>query len=240
MHWTRYDIFLSYSHQDSEATDPFVDELRRRGYRVFYDKKSIVVGEQWKRRLGKGIRASRACILCWSENARNSEYVAFEYSRAEGLGKPVLPWLLDETPLPRMMEIHGVVDRDPTRAVEQFLPRLGWRLSLRRSLQAAGLVLLLIASGIIYWRTHLPPPPWEFSGRVTDSETRFPIAGVEVDAEQTFRSYTDSDGRYLLHLPSPRPKYIHLVFLKQGYKGREPVNVLAADAKWDTDMTRIK
>jgi hypothetical protein len=240
VHWIRYDVFLSYSHRDSAATDAFVTAIRARGYRVFYDKKSIAVGEPWKVRLGKAIAESRVCILCWSAEARNSEYVAFEYARAEGLRKAVLPWLLDATPLPQMIEIQGVVERDPARAAAQFLPHLGWRLALRRGFQAICLAAILLAGGAAWWRTHQPPPPWEFRGRVVDSETRLPIADVRVEAEgDRFAAYTDSEGRYLLRFPLPKPKHVHLVFLKQGYRGEVPVNV-SPDRPFDTDMTRVR
>jgi hypothetical protein len=240
MHWIRFDVFISYSHQDSRVVTPLVIELRRRGYRVFFDTQSIAVGEQWKRRLGKAVGSSRVCLLCWSEHAKKSEYVVFEYSRAEAQGKRVFPWLLDDTPLPSMLEVHGIVDRDPSIAADQFTRRLRSTLSFLRKLEAIAILLLLVALGFGYWRTHLPPPPWDFSGRVIDSETRSAIAGVEVDAEQRYTTFTDTKGRYIFHMPPPRPKYIHLIFSKQGYKGREPVAVVAADGTWDVDMTRIK
>jgi hypothetical protein len=240
MSWTRYDVFISYSHQDSASTAPLVAALRQRGYRVFYDKSSIQVGEQWKIRLGKAVGASRVCILCWSASARDSEFVAFEHSRAAGLGKPVLPWLIDGTPLPKMLDIQAVTSHDPAQAAVLLLPQLGWTLALRRKLQALACLLVLVAGAAVYWRTHLAPPPWTFTGRVTDSETKFPIAGVEVDAEQRrYHAFTDSRGVYTLQLPAPQPRYIDLVFLKEGYKGEVPVNV-SSSRPFDTDMTRLK
>lgn len=240
MNWIRYDVFISYSHEDSASTDALAEALRQHGYSVFCDKESIVVGERWKIRLERAIRASRVCVLCWSEHARKSEYVPFEYSRAEGLRKPVLPWLLDATPLPAMIEIHGIKETDPAKAAEILRERVGWRLTVRRRMWALAVLLLIVGLGVTYWRTHLPPPPWEFSGRIVDSETQFPIAGVEVDAEQhQFVTFTDRQGKYVLQLPSPRPKYINLVFLKQGYKGEVPVEV-PSDVPFNTDMTRAR
>lgn len=222
MRWLRYDIFLSYSQRDSAAVLPLADALRRRGYRVFLDKDSIIVGEQWKSRLANAMDASRVCILCWSEHAVNSEYVSFEYARAEASGKRVLPWLMDATPLPQMIEVQGIAERDPLKSVTQFLPRLGWRLSVRRLAQALGVLLLLTVSGIAVWRADRPPPPWEFTGRVVDSETRLSIPDVRVEAENNqFIASTDSQGNYVLHLPPPRPKYLRVVFAKSGYKGEE-------------------
>jgi len=226
MFFPRYDVFVSYSRQDTAIVEPFVEELRRRGYSVFFDTQSIVVGDPWKQRLARAVLSSRICILCWSQHTRDSEYVAFEYARAEALHRPVLPWLLDSTPLPSMIELQGITEPDPIKVASLFVPRLGTRLSLRRALQVCLLFLLLLASVLTYWRTHRPPPPWEFTGRVTDSVTNLPISGVQVAAEDHhFIAYTDSDGRYIFHLPQPKPKYLHLVFAKQGYKGEEPVTV---------------
>ena len=240
MHWTRYDVFLSYARRDSAVIDSLVEALRQRGYSVFYDKESIVPGEPWKQRLAQAIRESRVCILCWSEYARNSEYVSFEYSRAQGLEMPVLPWLLDSTPLPQMIEIQGVLGRNPATAASQLLPRLGWRLTVRRRIQTACLFFVFAAFGLGFWRAHQPPPPWEFSGRVVDSETRLPVPGVRVEAEEDrFSAYTDSSGTYVLRLAQPKPRYLHLTFAKPGYKGEEPVNV-SPDRPFNTDMTHLR
>jgi TIR domain/Carboxypeptidase regulatory-like domain len=236
----RYDVFISYSRQDSEAVEPLVAALRGRGYRVFFDKASIQVGEQWKARLGKAVQGARVCILCWSEHARGSEFVSFEYARAEGLGRPVLPWLLDGTPLPQMIEIHGVVERDAAKAAELFAPRLGMKLAARRRFGGLAAVLLLAALGFAYWRAHLPPAPWDFAGRVIDSDTKAPIAGVEVDADEgRYRAFTNANGEYVLHLPAPRAKYVDVVFSKQGYEGEAPVSV-PSDARFNTDMKKMQ
>jgi len=124
----KYDVFLSYSRADTERVAPLRDELRRLGYEVFFDVQSIDPGEQWKRRLERSIADSRAIVLCWSENTRGSEYITFEYSRGEALHKPILPWLLDKTPLPAMLEVQGITTADPAQAAAQLKPALGWPL----------------------------------------------------------------------------------------------------------------
>jgi hypothetical protein len=40
----RYDVFSSYSRSDSDRVTPLRDELRRLGYRVFFDAQSIDPG----------------------------------------------------------------------------------------------------------------------------------------------------------------------------------------------------
>ena len=224
-------------------TDPLVSALRERGYRVFYDKESIPIGELWKRRLGKAVWQSRVCVMCWSQNARNSEYVLFEYSRAEALGKCVLRWLLDSTALPTMIELQGVTERDPARASQEFVTRLGPPLSRVRTIQAACAALLLAALFIAFWWAQRPAPPFQFGGRVIESETRLPIRGVRVEAQyDRYVAYTDADGRYALRLPQPKPRYLHLVFVKAGYKAEEAVNIPTdgLEGRGDTDMVRLR
>jgi hypothetical protein len=139
-----------------------------------------------------------------------------------------------------MIELQGIIESDPAKAASRFIPRLGWRLFLRRIFQASFLMLLLLISAFVYWSTHRPAPPWEFTGRVTDSVTNLPISGVQVEAEdRQYITYTDSEGRYIFHLPQPKPKYLHLVFAKQGYKGEEPVTI-PPDRPFNTDMTPLK
>ena len=88
-----------------------------------------------------------------------------------------------------------------------------------RPIQAACVAVLLAIMIAAVWWIHRPPPPFEFSGRIVDSETRLPLSGVRVEAEyDRYIAYTDADGRYLLRLPQPKPRYLHLVFVKPGYK----------------------
>ncbi|MGA2833581.1 MAG: TIR domain-containing protein [Terracidiphilus sp.] len=224
MLWSRYDVFLSYSRADAERVQPLLDELRRLGYRVFFDVQSIAPGEQWKKRLDRSIRGSRTLVLCWSEHAHGSDYIAFEYSRAEALHKPVFPWLLDRTPLPAMLEIQGINEPDGIKVAAALRPYLGWRLTRRHFVQAVVALLIAIAIAIPVWRKLNPPPPpaWGFQGQVTGLKTGLPISGVEVtlklEDSKPHVALTDSHGVYTLqNLPAPRPDHIHLEFRKSGF-----------------------
>jgi hypothetical protein len=226
MPWPRYDVFLSYSRADAERVQPLLDELRRLGYRVFFDVQSIDPGEHWKKRLDRSISASRTLVLCWSEHARGSDYINYEYSRAEALHKPVFPWLLDRTPLPAMLEIQGITEADGAKVAAALEPHLGWTLTRRRIFQAMVILLIAVALAVPAWRklNPPPPPPWEFHGEVTDLKTLLPISGVEVilklDDGDSHSALTDGRGAYALkNLPPPRPEHIHLEFRKEGYIG---------------------
>lgn len=220
----RYDVFLSYSRSDGERVQPLLNALRGMGYRVFFDVQSIDPGQPWKRRLERAIRASRTLVLCWSEQGRASDYITFEYSRAEALGKPVFPWLLDATPLPAMLELQGINDPDGQRVAQVLRPYLGWTLARRHLLLSLALAVLLAVSGAGLWRgLHPPPPPpWQYEGTVIGQVEQMPLAGVEVDLKtddgHTQSVLTDAQGRYRVFFPPPRSQYIEIRFRKQGYQ----------------------
>lgn len=237
-------MFVSYSRADTERVTPLRDELQRMGYRVFFDVQSIDPGSQWKKKLRGSIRASRALLLCWSEQTRGSEYVTFEYSQAEALGRPIFPWRLDQTPLPAMMELQAINESDQVAVALQLQRRLGWPAGKRRGvwLTVAAVAVVLLCVG--WWRfLHPPPlPPWDFEGEVTDRVTSMPIAGAEVDiltdgAVQT-SAWTDALGRFDLHLPQPKPKTIEVRIRKDGYEG-EPARKVPTDQPWNIDLTKL-
>lgn len=241
MLWPRYDVFLSYSRSDTERVQPLLDELRRLGYRVFFDVQSIDPGEKWKKRLDRSIRASRTLVLCWSEHAHGSDYITFEYSRAEALHKPVFPWILDRTPLPPMLEIQGINDPDAAKVAAALRPRLGWTLTRRRMLQGLAAVVMAMALAFGIWRGVQPPPPWELQGEIYDRETRMPIAGVEVIANSDQgekHTQTDAHGKYVLLLPPPQPKNITILLRKDGYEAEHPLHVLTGQP-FNTDMVKL-
>lgn len=211
-----YDLFVSYSREDSERVRPLVEALRVRGYRVFFDLESIRIGEPWKRRLEVAVRGSRALLLCWSARARTSEYVQFEYHKAEGLGRKVLPWLLDKTPLPAMVEIQAITTEDPAGAAAVVSQQIGWTVTRRRwaAITAAG-VLGAGAVGV-WWEAQ--NTSFDLWGAVTDQESR-PLAGVKVSCSLgALSAVTDTRGRFRLTIKGKKPDSVKLTFTKEGYR----------------------
>jgi hypothetical protein len=240
----RYDVFLSYSRADTERIRPLVDALRSQGYSVFFDVQSIDPGQEWKKRLDRSIRGARTLILCWSQNAHGSDYITFEYSRAQALKKPVFPWLLDKTPLPAMLEIQGISEPDGVKVAAMLRRSLGWTLTRRKTVQAIAAVLIAAALAVPIWHklNPPPPPPWHFQGEVTDLRTRLPIPGVEVKLRlgdgKTYTAISDDRGAYTLpNLPPPPPAHIHLEFSKEGYIGDSPI-VPSAETGFDPKLEK--
>jgi hypothetical protein len=242
----RYDVFLSYSRADTERVAPLRDALRHMGYHVFFDTQSIDPGEQWKTRLERSIQSSRTLVLCWSENTRGSDYITFEYSRAEALHKPVLPWLLDKTPLPAMLEVQAITTPDAALAAQALRPALGRTLRQRSKGQMAIAAFAAIVIAVGLWfllKPPPPPPPWDFQGEVTDRATSLPIVGVEVDVMSgnhvQASGFTDARGEYNLRLPPPRPATINVRFRKDGYQAEQPLNVPTGKS-WSMDMEKLQ
>lgn len=166
----RYDVFLSYSRADSDRVAPLRDELRRLGYHVFFDVEPIDPASPWRERLRQAIRSSRLLVLCWSENARGSDYIDFEYMQADALHKLICPWLLDKTPLPPMLDAQAIANPSAAEVAARLKPILGWPQSRRRGVWLATAVVAATLLGVEAWHiTHPPPPPpWDFKGEVTD------------------------------------------------------------------------
>jgi len=226
--FTRYDVFLSYSRADSDRVTPLRDELRRLGYRVFFDEESIDPSSPWRLRLRQAIRGSRSLVLCWSAPAHDSEYVNFEYMQADALHKPIFPWRLDKTELPPMLEAQAIANPSAAEVAARLKPILGWPSSKRRGVWMAISVVAAVLLGVEAW--HIahpppppPPPPWEFQVEVRDRVSRIPIPGVEVDVMDGNKvqtsALTDAQGLVDLHLPPPKPETIRLRFGKEGYQG---------------------
>jgi hypothetical protein len=225
----RYDVFISYSRANSVRVQPLVELLRREGHRVFFDQTEILVADKWKERLSRAVASSRVLILCWSREASESEYVRYELFRAEGLKRRVLPWLLDGTALPSLVEIQGIIEQEPSKVFERLKPRLGLKLRFQRKIYAAVAVLLIcIAYSVYRWSQR----PWVLAGIVRSTTTETPIEGVIIEvATPDGRHYsagTRVDGRYAVSIPLPRPASVDVLFRKPGYESAHETNVTTA------------
>lgn len=75
------DIFLSYQREDRELIRPFVDELTRHGFDVWWDL-DIRPGSNWMDSIMTEIHGAKLVIVCWSKSATESAWVREEASYA--------------------------------------------------------------------------------------------------------------------------------------------------------------
>jgi len=218
-----YDFFISYSREDTDKVRPLVEALRRSPYRVFFDAESIKVGEPWKPRLEASIRRSRSLVLCWSAHAIRSDFIQFEYHRAQALGIEVLPWLLDDTPPPVMIEIQAVTTKDPIEVAAALQDRMGLNLSHWRRRFLVGALVLASAVGWVVWSNNrlavIPKPQFIFRGHIQD-ERGDRVAGATVFANGE-KGISQPDGTFVITMASDPGQMITLRISGQGYRPKQ-------------------
>ena len=82
-------IFISYSHKDTAQVMTVVDDLEKRGYRVWYDG-GIEAGSEWPEYIAKHLRGCKCVIAFISQNYVNSTNCRRELVFAQNLDIPQL------------------------------------------------------------------------------------------------------------------------------------------------------
>ena len=105
-------LFMSYSRQDRSLVKPLVNLLRASGNEVFIDVEDLDYGENWKDQLDEAISRSSRFLLFWSKHSSRSDYVSAEWRMAlDEKELPIVPVILDKTPLPLELVSFHVSDQ---------------------------------------------------------------------------------------------------------------------------------
>jgi TIR domain len=80
------DVFISYSHKDTDFVRDLVKPLEAEGFSVWWDH-TIPPGKTWDDVIARGIREAKACIIVWSANSVISDWVKEEATLAKEGGK---------------------------------------------------------------------------------------------------------------------------------------------------------
>jgi len=104
-------VFISHSHYDRETASLLQIVLEQNKVLTFLDQHQIVAGQDLKVRLITGLIWCDQLLLLWSAHTGRSEFVAWEWQCALRLMKPILPYVLDETPLPNALKMIVHIDR---------------------------------------------------------------------------------------------------------------------------------
>src|SRR4030095_12276773 len=118
-------VFLSYARRDLPALQPFLQDLVEHGITVWRDQDSLYGGQHLPKAIGEAMADHDVLLLAWSQEAAASHFVEFEWNTALALQKSVLPYLLDQTPLPPALRaINGIEARLPHKALPKILDPL--------------------------------------------------------------------------------------------------------------------
>lgn len=122
----KYDVFISHANKDKEE---FVEELNasleKLGINIFYDKKALEWGDNWKQRIIEGTQKAEFAIIVISENFFDREWTEKELNeflnRQNSNGqKLILPILHNITiaqlqeKYPSVADIQGISTKDYT------------------------------------------------------------------------------------------------------------------------------
>lgn len=100
-------FFISHDHSDGDFAELLKLRLDKEGYGAWIDLERLRVGEDWRQEIDTAISNATALIVIMSPEARQSEYVTYEWAFAWGVGVPVIPILLKETSLhPRLASLQ--------------------------------------------------------------------------------------------------------------------------------------
>lgn len=76
-------VFISYSHKDAEIANVIAESFKALGtVDYFYDRHTLTPGELFEKKIFQYIDDCDLFILCWSQNAKESEWVKKERERA--------------------------------------------------------------------------------------------------------------------------------------------------------------
>lgn len=75
-------IFISYAHQDAQQAKLLALAYKAQGVDYFFDRDCLSPGDVYEEKIFSYIDTSDLFVLCWSQNAAKSAYVAKEKGRA--------------------------------------------------------------------------------------------------------------------------------------------------------------
>jgi hypothetical protein len=82
-----YQVFLSYSRQDTWIAHVMREKIEARGIKVWLDVIDLPAGANVRERIKEGMRASTEALILLSPASRNSDWVKHELGIADGMDK---------------------------------------------------------------------------------------------------------------------------------------------------------
>jgi predicted nucleotide-binding protein len=102
-------FFASYSHQDKQTVHYVIRELEKRGFNIWADTR-LQPGENWQRSISYALENAFGLIIFLSSASLQSKWVTGEFQQTTSRGAPIIPAVLEHTPLPEPLRALMYID----------------------------------------------------------------------------------------------------------------------------------
>jgi hypothetical protein len=113
-------IFVSYSHKNTDFAKQLTKDLEREGYDIWLDSTDIQTGSRWDDEIVKGLNASEVFMILLSETSAASQNVRDEIGYAVDHNMHIVPLLIEPCEVPFRLRRVQYVDFTTIRYKEGF------------------------------------------------------------------------------------------------------------------------
>jgi hypothetical protein len=113
-------IFISYSHADTDFANDLCQKIEGLGYEVWLDRTDIKTGSHWDDEIVKGLNASHLFLILLSNKSAASQNVKDEIGYALDHNMQILPVLLEVCDVPFRLKRYQYVDITTKKEGEKF------------------------------------------------------------------------------------------------------------------------
>ena len=119
-------VFICHDGSDGDFAELLKLKLEKAGYEAWIDVDRLRVGDDWRAEIDDAIRSSTALVAIMTPEAKESEYVTYEWAYAAGAGVKVIPLMLKLTQMHPRLESLQYIDFTNRRARpwERFIDEL--------------------------------------------------------------------------------------------------------------------
>jgi TIR domain len=125
-----YTVFISHSSKESWIAKQIAKEIMALGAETWLDVKDLRGGDEIRRSIKRGIRASQEAVVLLSANSITSQWVIYEAGIAYGQGKRITPILNNLAPDETIAPLQGIKALD-LNDFDNFLVELAGRIKKR-------------------------------------------------------------------------------------------------------------
>ena len=125
-----YTVFISHSLKEEWIAGQISKEIIALGAKTWLDLKDLHGGDEIRRSIKRGIRASQEAVVLLSANSITSQWVSYEVGVADSQGKRITPILNNLAPDETLAPLRGIKPRD-LNDFDDFLVELAERIKNR-------------------------------------------------------------------------------------------------------------